>query len=199
MGTSSVETKLVLASASPRRQALLRQLGLTFSVDPAELDERPLQGETARDYVVRIARAKAALVAARHPGALVLAADTTVVVDETVLGKPKDADEARAMLTRLSGREHQVMSAVALDGAERSALRVETTVRFRPLTAEEIEWYVGTGEPLDKAGAYGIQGMGGSLVLSIDGSYSNVVGLPLAETIGMLKLARFPLPWDVRP
>ena len=192
-------TRLVLASASPRRREFLEKLGLTFEVDPADVDERVLKGEKARDYVMRVAQAKAAKVASRHKGALVLAADTSVIVDDAILGKPKDADDAREMLSRLSGRQHEVMSAVAMDGTDKAAIRVETKVRFRPLTSEEIQWYVGTGEPLDKAGAYGVQGLGGTFVLSIEGSFSNVIGLPMAETIGLLKLARFPLPWVPNP
>lgn len=190
------QTRLVLASASPRRRAFLEQLGIPFTVVPANLDERVLRGEKPQDYVLRIAQQKAARVAAIEEGALVLAADTSVVVDDEVLGKPSDAADAATMLKRLSGREHVVMTGVAIDGTERIAVRVDTKVRFRPLSDEEIRWYVATGEPLDKAGGYGIQGLAGAFVRSIDGSASNVVGLPLSETIGMLQLARFPLPWS---
>ena len=196
MGIHTGQTTLILASASPRRRQLLEQLGIPLEVLPSEVDERVLPGEPAQDYVLRIARAKAARIAAGRPDALVLAADTSVVVDGEVLGKPADADEAFGMLSRLSDREHVVMSAVALDGRERASLRVETKVRFRRLSDQEIRWYVATGEPMDKAGAYALQGLGGALVLSIEGSVSNVVGLPLAETIGLLELARFPLPWS---
>lgn len=192
------QTRLVLASASPRRRAFLEQLGLSFEVEAAELDEAVHRGEQARDYVMRIAQAKAAKVAARRRSDLVLAADTSVVLDEEILGKPADPEEARRMLARLSDREHLVMSAVALDGVERMSLRVETKVRFRRLAPEEIAWYVASGEPFDKAGGYGIQGLGGALVRSIEGSHSNVIGLPLAETLGMLELVRFPLPWSAK-
>lgn len=195
MGIQTGQRRLILASASPRRRQLLEQLGLSFEVIAADVDERVLKGELPHDYVRRIAQQKAARVAEKHKGALVLAADTSVVVDGEILGKPASPEEAHQMLTRLSNREHTVMSGVALDGTERVSLRVDTRVRFRNLSEEELRWYVASGEPLDKAGAYGIQGLAGMFVLSIDGSYSNVVGLPLAETIGMLKLARFPLPW----
>lgn len=191
------QTRLVLASASPRRREFLERMGLSFEVDPADIDERVMPGERAQDYVMRIAQHKAAKVAHRRKTDLVLAADTSVVLGEEILGKPQDPEHARQMLARLSNQEHVVMTAVALDGAERLSLRVETKVRFRKLNDAEIAWYVDTGEPLDKAGGYGIQGLGGMLVRSIDGSASNVIGLPLAETLGMLELVRFPLPWSM--
>lgn len=199
MAIQTGQTRLVLASASPRRSEFLQKLGLSFEVDAADIDERVHKGEKALEYVMRVARAKAAKVAARQNGALVLAADTSVVVDDFVVGKPATEDQAREMLSRLSGREHVVMSGVAIDGTERAAITVKTKVRFRKLSSEEIQWYVATGEPMDKAGAYGVQGLGGAFVLTIEGSFSNVIGLPMAETVGLLKLARFPLPWAPNP
>jgi septum formation protein len=159
------------------------------------VDEAVHPGEQPRDYVLRVAQSKAGRVARARAGALVLAADTSVVVDGEILGKPKDPDDARRMLRRLSDRSHQVLSAVALDGCHRDSTVVETVVRFRKLEEGEIDWYVRTGEPLDKAGAYGIQGLAGMFVRSIEGSSSNVIGLPLAETVELLSRAGHPLPW----
>jgi septum formation protein len=172
--------RLVLASASPRRRELLAALGLTPPVRPVDLDETPLDGEPAADCVLRLARAKAE--ARNRPGELVLAADTLVVLDGRILGKPADPDEAVAMLGRLAGRDHLVMTGVAVRDADagRTAAAVETTrVSIAPLGAARIADYVATGEPLDKAGAYAIQGLGALFVERIDGNYSNVVGLPL--------------------
>jgi septum formation protein len=181
---------LLLASRSPRRADLLRTLGVAFAVVDVEVDETPWQDEAPAAYVRRLARSKAEAGQAWHAGDRlpVLAADTTVVLDGLLLGKPRDEDEARAMLARLAGRRHQVLTGVALidrHGAIVDAV-VATEVEFMPLTAREIEAYVASGEPADKAGAYGIQGLGGALVARLDGSYSNVVGLPLAETALLL-------------
>ncbi len=178
--------RIVLASGSPRRRELLAQLGVTFEVRPADLDESVIPGETPAAYVERLARAKATAVAG--PGELVIAADTTVDVDDEILGKPADAAEAAAMLTRLAGRAHQVHTgvAVAAHGAVRSGV-VVTTVRFAPLSPATVAWYVATGEPLDKAGAYALQGIGGALVEAVDGSVSNVIGLPLVETVRLVR------------
>jgi septum formation protein len=143
-----------------------------FTVRPVDLDESPLPGEAPRDYVLRLAVEKAAAAS----GELVLAADTTVVVDGEILGKPRDDDDARRMLRLLSGREHSVLTGIALGKA---AEVDETLVRFAPLSEAEIDWYVATGEPRDKAGAYAIQGLGSLFVESVEGSYSNVVGLPI--------------------
>jgi septum formation protein len=170
----------VLASASPRRAALLRGLGLDFDVRPAHLDETPLAGETVEALVERLARGKAAAVAG--PGELALAADTEVAVDGRILGKPADAADAARMLGLLAGREHDVVSGVALrDGdSGRVAVGVERSrVAFAPLSQREIDWYVATGEPIDKAGAYAIQGPVALFVTSVVGNYANVVGLPL--------------------
>ncbi|CAM3375185.1 septum formation inhibitor Maf [Corallococcus sp. ZKHCc1 1396] len=186
---------LVLASASPRRKDLLAQLGLRFTVTAADIDETPTAGEIARNYVKRLAEEKARTVAGRHPDAWVLAADTTVALGSELLGKPRDAAEARDMLGRLSGHTHEVFTGIAVAGRARASQVVRTQVTFRALSPEEIAWYADTGEPLDKAGAYAIQGKGGFLVASVDGSPTNVIGLPLGETLALLQEAGFPLPW----
>ena len=174
-----VQPRLVLASASPRRRELLQDLGLDFLCRPVDLDETPLSGESADAYVRRLARAKAA--AAARKGELVLAADTIVVRDGQLLGKPADPEEARTMLASLSGRDHAVHTGVAVHlppSTTREAV-CRSVVTMAALSREEIGWYVATGEPLDKAGAYAIQGLGALIVERIDGNYSNVVGLPL--------------------
>jgi septum formation protein len=179
-----------LASASPRRSELLRQIGAPFRVLAGEIDERPLRGEEPSAYVARLAAAKAEAVWVTLPPAEarpVLAADTAVVLDGELLGKPADVADAEAMLERLSGRIHRVLTAVALrheQGVVTSAS--DTEVRFRPTTAAERRAYCATGEPLDKAGGYGIQGRAAVFVDSIQGSYSGVVGLPLFETAALL-------------
>lgn len=184
-------TALVLASASPRRQELLRGLGVEFTVVPADVDERELPGEPPIAYVERVARHKAAAVVAAlgtdAGNALVLAADTTVDVDGEILAKPVDDDDARRMLRLMSGRTHQVHTAVVLSGqGQVRAVTVTTDVTFVPLGDDVIDWYLAIGEHRDKAGAYGMQGAGGVLVARIDGSPSNVIGLPLAETWRLL-------------
>jgi septum formation protein len=197
MHTTVGQTRLVLASASPRRRELLGQLGLAFEVSAADIDETPHPGEAAPAYVLRLAREKARTVANRNPGAWVLAADTTVVLGEELLGKPHDTSEVREMMTRLSGRIHEVQTGVALAGPSgEEALVVRTRVTFRSLSPEEIAWYASTGESLDKAGGYAIQGKGGFLVERIEGSPTNVIGLPLGETLGLLARAGVPLPWS---
>ncbi|TVP75653.1 MAG: septum formation inhibitor Maf [Gemmatimonadales bacterium] len=178
---------LVLASGSPRRAEILSTLGIAFRVQVADIDETPRPGESPPALVERLAREKSAAVA---PGAdaPVLAGDTVVVVDGRVLGKPADADEAVAMLLALSGRSHRVLSSLALvepDGAVRSGVEA-TRVTFRELDAEEIRAYVATGEPMDKAGAYGIQGRGAALVRGLEGDYSGVVGLPVSLLVRLL-------------
>lgn len=180
---------MVLASASPRRREILAGLGLTFTVDAARADERVLAGEGPRDFVIRVARDKARIVAMRHPGAWVLAADTVVVLEGEVLGKPGGAAEAVSMLTRLSGRGHEVWTGFCLcqGGQEEDHCRaVKTDVQFAVLAGPVIQAYVRTGDPLDKAGSYGIQSFGGFMVREIRGSYSNVVGLPLAEVVAAM-------------
>ena len=175
---------------------MLAQLGLAFAVDPAHVDESALPGESPRTYVVRLAQQKAEAVAARHPGYLVLGADTTVALDGEILGKPSDAAEARAMLGRLAGRTHRVHTAVATAGRRTAVQAVETAVRFADASPAALAWYAASGEPLDKAGAYALQGLGGFLVASISGSHSAVIGLPLVETLALLQAAGLALPWE---
>ncbi len=180
---------LVLASASPRRREMLTGLGLQFRVEAAEADERVLAGESAEAFVLRVARDKAMIVAQRNPGTWVLAADTAVVLAGEILGKPADDEEAISMLHRLAGREHEVWSGFCLErtGDETPTCRaVKTEVRFTDLSEAVIRAYVRTGDPLDKAGAYGIQSLAGFMVQEIRGSYSNVVGLPLAEVVAAM-------------
>lgn len=195
MPTLEESPSLVLASASPRRRDLLSQLGLRFTVAAADIDETPLPGEAADVYVLRLAREKARTVAERFPDTWVLAADTTVALGAELLGKPSSPAEAREMLTRLSGRTHAVYTGVALAGRAQESRVVRTGVTFRTLSAGEIDWYAHTGEPLDKAGAYGMQGKGSFLVSGIEGSPTNVIGLPLGETLELLMRAGVPTPW----
>jgi len=180
---------IILASNSPRRKELLRQIGISFIADPAEVDERILGGETPEAYAIRVAGDKARLVAARSGEAIVIAADTIVVMDDEILGKPVDAADAVRMLTSLSGRMHRVITGIVVaDAANRkiSARTVSTRVWFRTLSPRMIAAYVATQEPLDKAGAYGIQEKGALLVDAIEGCYFNVVGLPLSVLADML-------------
>ena len=185
------DIRLILASASPRRRELLEQLGVDYLCDPAAIDETPLAGEKPGDYVRRMALEKASAVAARHPASRrVLAADTTVVLGDDVLGKPRDHFDGLAMLARLSGRSHSVLTSICLCSAgEAHGELVETRVEFVALSREICEAYLATDEPWDKAGCYAIQGLGGAFVRSIQGSYSNVVGLPLSETWQLLRTA----------
>ena len=187
--------RLILASGSPRRRELLAGLGVDFEVRPVDLDESVGPGEAPPAYVERLARQKAR--AQARPGELVLAADTTVVVDGRILGKPEGPADARRMLAALSGRWHEVLTGVALfDPAdERLAAGLATTrVRVAELAADRIDWYVATGEPLDKAGAYAIQGLGALLVEEIEGNYSNVVGLPIPLTARLFTELGHPFP-----
>ncbi|WP_374963392.1 Maf family protein [Spongiibacter tropicus] len=178
---------LILASASPRRAELLDQLGVSYRVCPADIDETPRSGEPPGRYVARMAREKAAA-STLSDGAIVLAADTAIALDGDILGKPEDRDDARAMLWRLSGRRHEVITSVALRGAgQLLAEQVVTAVWFGELSERRISAYLDTGEADDKAGSYGIQGRGAQFVARIDGSYSGVVGLPLYETAGLLR------------
>lgn len=178
---------LILASQSPRRAELLTQIGLSFSVCPADIDESPKPGEQANHYVLRMAEEKASALAGNGQCA-VLGADTAVIIDGKILGKPVDRNEAATMLRRLQGRCHQVYTAIALlyGGRCRSEL-VVTEVQFAPLEAAQIADYLASGEADDKAGGYGIQGRAGAFVSSLSGSYSAVVGLPLCETVAMLR------------
>ncbi len=164
--------------------------GIAFDIDPADVDETPHDGEAPAPYVRRIARAKADAVAARHPGRTVLAADTTVVLGAAILGKPADRADAARMVRALAGREHEVLTAVAVARDGQVDEHVESTrVTFAPMTEGEIAWYVASGEADDKAGAYGIQGLAARFIPRIEGSYSNVVGLPVAVVHGMLTAA----------
>ncbi len=177
----------VLASASPRRAELLQAAGFTFTVASADIDETPRPAEPAGPYVCRLAEAKAWAVADRHPGAVVLGADTTVVVDGDILGKPADAADAEAMMRRLQGRAHEVMTGVAVVAGGQVRVELATTrVWFAAMADDEIAAYVASGEPMDKAGAYGIQGRAACYVTRIEGSYSNVVGLPVAVVHALL-------------
>jgi septum formation protein len=224
--------RIILASASPRRAELLRAAGIAFDVMPANADETVRPGEAPEAYVRRVAEAKATAVLRQANGRPVLAADTVVVVDGEILGKPVDRDDARRMLRMLSGRSHEVLTAVSLyrgpkgpaphvpqrraggpegsaphmpqssvgglggsePGEETVETRVEsTTVVFSPLTDDDIAWYVATGEPDDKAGAYAIQGYASRFIPRIAGSYSNVVGLPVALVVQMVKRSESPL------
>jgi len=171
---------LVLASQSPRRAEILRQAGIPFLVRVASLDETPLAEEAPEDYVQRLAEAKARAVEAA-PGEIVLGADTTVVVDREMLGKPVDAADARRMLALLAGRRHEVMTGICLRrGEERIRDHAVTAVWFAPMTTQEIDDYVAGGEPMDKAGAYAVQGAASKYIPRIEGCYFNVVGLPIA-------------------
>ncbi|MGA1566212.1 MAG: Maf family protein [Ilumatobacteraceae bacterium] len=179
---------LILASGSPRRREMLLSLGIEFTVMPADVDESWAPGEDPVSYVARVAHDKASAVLTRNAGSVVLAADTTVDLDGVILAKPSDNGDAVAMLESLSGRSHEAHTAVVVaSGSAIETIVVSTTVRFRTLAPQEIEWYVATGEPLDKAGAYGIQGPAAAFVDWVRGSVSNVVGLPLAETVGLLR------------
>jgi septum formation protein len=179
---------LLLASASPRRAELLRAAGFRFDIQPAHVDESVHAGETPEQYVRRIADAKARAVLAGGVDCVVLAADTTVVIDGHILGKPVDGADASRMLRLLSGRRHQVLTAVTLARDARMLTRLAVTdVELAPMSNEEIAWYVATGEPYDKAGAYAVQGLAARFVVRIDGSYSNVVGLPVALVYAMLR------------
>jgi septum formation protein len=188
---------LVLASASPRRQELLHNAGISFSVQPADVDETPLPDESARECAVRLAREKALTVWRTRPQDLVLGADTIVVVDETILGKPADADDAGRMLRLLSGRVHKVITGVCLveavvkESNEQGRTASETTlVTMSEISDDEIRAYIATGEPMDKAGAYAIQGRASRWIPRIEGDYSNVVGLPVALLHRMLRERR---------
>jgi septum formation protein len=182
--------KLVLASASPRRRELLDAAGFEFDVEIADVDETPAPDEAPSTYVLRVARAKADAVAPRFPSRPVVAADTAVVIGEAILGKPADRADAARMLAQLSGGTHTVLTGVAVAHAGRMHAEVEqTTVWMSKLTPEEIEAYVRSGEPLDKAGAYAIQGLASRFIPRIEGSYTNVVGLPVATLVQLLRRA----------
>lgn len=184
--------RFILASQSPRRRELLASIGLTFEVMPSDVPEVHQPGESPEEYVARLSRDKAAAIAARDEQAWIIAADTTVLLGEELLEKPADDADARRMLATIAGKTHIVYTGVTLQNAARGwrDTRVaESEVRMLPLDARDIAWYVSTGEPLDKAGAYAVQGIGAMFIDSIHGSYTNVVGLPLALLFQMLRRA----------
>ena len=190
-------TSFILASGSPRRRELLGQLGLSFDVVAAELDESVRPAELPKVYVERLAREKAMAVHARRPGSIVLAADTSVVVDDVILGKPgADAREGAAMLRSLSGRTHQVMTGVAVAASQVHSVVITSDVVFRALSEAEIAWYVATGEGADKAGGYGLQGKAAAFISAVVGSSTSIIGLPLAESLELLRDAGVRLPWE---
>ncbi len=184
-----MNSRLILASKSPRRSELLRQVGLEFEVVPSGVQEDFVKGESPQDHVIRLAEAKAREVGSKYPDCWVIAADTIVYINESILGKPNNRQEALEMLRCLSGQEHGVLTGFAVFHLAKSKAdkeAVQTAVRMKNLSPAEIEWYVRTGEPFDKAGGYAIQGIGSFMIESIRGSYTNVVGLPLCELIQML-------------
>ncbi len=183
--------KLILCSASPRRREFLERLGVRFSVAPAHIDETQREGEAPLAYVTRMALEKSA--AGARPGCAALGADTIVVKGEEVLGKPRDPSDAERILRMLSGCEHRVITAVAVAGVR--AIAVETAVTFAPLSDAQVRWLAASGDGDDKAGAYAAQGLAGAFIERIDGSFSNVVGLPLFETLQLLADAGVELPW----
>jgi len=180
--------RVILASQSPRRRELLTLVGIAHTVAPADIDESVRPRERPAPHAERLARTKAAAIAAREPDALVVAADTIVVIDGTILGKPRDEDDARRTLRTLSGRQHVVFTAVAVARGRRVESEVEeVTVSFRDLTDAEVAAYVATGEPMDKAGSYGIQGYGATIVERIEGDYFAVMGLSLVRTVRLME------------
>lgn len=180
--------RVILASSSPRRRELLALVGIPHEVQPADIDETLRPRENPRRYAERLAREKASAVGTRDPNLITIGADTIVVINRKILGKPADADQAGAMLRRLSGREHTVVTAVAVCRGKKLRSAVdEVRVRFRTLRADEIDAYIATGEPMDKAGAYGIQGYGATIVECINGDYFAVMGLSLVRLVGLLR------------
>jgi septum formation protein len=182
--------RLILASKSPRRHELLKQVGLEFDVIPSRVEEDFVKGESPRKHVLRLAEAKALDVGSQHPDRWVIGADTIVYVDHAILGKPKSREEAKKMLRRLSGKEHRVLTGFSIHHLQKGKgdqEAVQTAVKVKKLTETEMEWYIETGEPFDKAGGYAVQGIGSFMIESIKGSYTNVVGLPICELIQMLR------------
>jgi septum formation protein len=194
--------KIILASGSPRRRELLGSIGVDFDVIPSDVPEVRAAGESPEEYVARLSREKAAAVARQHPDRWIVAADTTVYLGDELLEKPADVDDARRMLAAIAGRTHVVYTAVTVMNAARAygdTRLAETEVRIAPMSEREIDWYARSGEGLDKAGAYAAQGIGAMFIDSIHGSYTNVVGLPLALLVRMLERAGIdPLAPDAR-
>jgi septum formation protein len=183
-----IECRVVLASGSPRRRELLNLIGIPHEARPANIDETLRPRETPRRYAERLAREKATAIATRDPNLITIGADTIVVINRKILGKPADVAQAFGMLRQLSGREHTVVTAVAVSrGKKIRSVVEEVRVRFRTLSSAEIENYIATGEPMDKAGAYGIQGYGATIVECIDGDYFSVMGLSLVRLVGLLR------------
>ena len=190
MATAKKKSSVILASSSPRRRDLLRQIGVEFTVDPADVDESILSGEVPEDYAVRVSLDKARVAARKAGEGIVIAADTIVVFKDVILGKPDDSHDAKRMLEMLSGNMHRVITGLAVMNAATGMVLCKTAttkVWFRNLEKDQVKRYVLSGEPLDKAGAYGIQGKGALLVARIEGCYNNVVGLPLALLDEMLR------------
>ena len=189
MKNSAIGPKLILASQSPRRRNLLEQAGIEFSVIPSSFDENSVKLSSPDVYVRQLAEGKAGDIADQYPDSWVIGADTIVFIDDTILGKPGSKSEARTMLKHLDGKTHQVLTGYCLCCQKLDRLfseSVKTDVCFKTLTDKEIDWYINSGEPFGKAGAYAIQGIGAFLVKRIDGSYTNVVGLPVCEVIELL-------------
>jgi len=186
----NMSKRLILASSSPRRRELLSSLGIDFDVLPAELKEIPSPCESPKDFALRVAEGKALLIGERYPECWVIGADTVVAIGGEILGKPRGKDEAKRMLHLLAGKEHLVITGYVLlklaEGEKRKGVE-QTKVKIKPLEKEEIDWYINTGEPFDKAGGYAIQGKGAFMVEWIDGSYTNVVGLPLCQLAEFIK------------
>jgi septum formation protein len=190
MSSETSDNALILASASPRRKEILRSLGLTVRIIPAHINEDFLIGETPRQHVKRLSKSKAMLIARKHPDAWVLGADTIVVIDGDILGKPANKKQARAMLMKLSGREHKVFTGftvIHLDLKISYTQVVPSAVLFKTISPQEMNWYISCDEPYDKAGGYAIQGKGASFIKAIRGSHTNVIGLPLCEVLETLK------------
>ena len=189
MQKSPIDPKLILASQSPRRRNLLKQAGIDFSVIPSSFDENSVKLSSPDVYVRQLAESKAMDISEQYPASWVIGADTIVFIDDTILGKPGSRSEARNMLKRLSGKTHQVLTGYCVCSQRIDRLfsdAVKTDVCFKNLTEREINWYINSGEPFGKAGAYAIQGIGAFLVKRIDGSYTNVVGLPVCEVVEIL-------------
>ncbi|MEA1936263.1 MAG: Maf family protein [Thermodesulfobacteriota bacterium] len=185
-----MSSKLILASASPRRRELLKLVGLNFEIIPSDADEAFLKGETPEEHVLRLSEEKASTISSHNPDAWVLGADTIVIINREVLGKPVAVDEAREMLQKLSAKKHKVITGFCLIRKNTDIMirdTVESTVVFKEIPEDEIAWYVRTKEPYDKAGGYAVQGMGAFFIKEIHGSYTNVVGLPICEVMETLK------------